>query len=220
MDNKSLMVVQNKDTGKLETVCLETGEVISKEGDNKDLSYFKFNYDMALLLCQRVREGYTLKRLGEDPLLPELAVIHYWLRSNASFKEEMKLARADRAEYFHDKVIDIADSTERGEQVQINKFKTDQYKWAAEKGNPDRYGNKTTVEGSVESKVTMIVLNTGITRKKPDIEVENVKEDTSAECTEQASLDNERGVQADVCETDPTIPEAWLETKEEETPED
>lgn len=198
MDNKSLVVVQNKDTGKLETVCLETGEVISKEGDNKDLSYFKFNYDMALLICQRVREGYTLKRLGEDPDLPELAVIHYWLRSNASFKEEMKLARADRAEYYHDKVLDIADGTERGEQVQVNKFKADQYKWAAEKGNPDRYGNKTTIDGTIENKVSMIVLNTGIVRKKPDIEVEHVKENESAECTEQTSMGNSGGIQKDV----------------------
>lgn len=211
MNSNSLVVVQNKDTGKLETVCLDTGEVISTEDDRRDLSHFKFNYQTALLICQKVREGSTLKKLGEDEELPDLAVIHYWMRSNASFQEEMKMARSDRAEYFHDQVLDIAEATERGEQVQVNKFKADQYKWAAEKGNPDRYGSKTTIDGTIESKVTMIVLNTGINRKKPDVEVINDK-DTSIEPPRQVSLGDTGRVQADVREEESPA----IEEKEED----
>jgi hypothetical protein len=210
MDNKSLVVVQNKDTGKLETVCLDTGEVISTEEDRRDLSRFKFNYETALLICQRVREGYTLKKLGDSPDLPALAVIHYWMRSNASFKEEMKMARSDRAEYYHDKVMEIADNTDSGEQVQVNKFKTDQYKWGAERGNPERYGNKTTIDGTIENKVSMIVLNTGISRKKPDIEVIN-DEDASTEQSGQVSVGDTGRVQADV----PVETQASEEVEEE-----
>jgi hypothetical protein len=185
MEN-NLVVVRDPDTGELQTVCLDTGEIISRESDRRDLSKYKFDYQTALLICQKVREGYTLKKLGEDKSLPNLPVIHYWLRSNASFKEEMKMARKDRAEYYHDQVIDIANDTTSTEQVQVNKFKTDQYKWAAEKGNPERYAKHTNIDGSIENKVSMIVLNTGINRKKPDIEVAH-EENESIEREQQAS---------------------------------
>jgi hypothetical protein len=199
MENNNLVVVRDPDTGELQTVCLDTGEVVSRESERRDLSKYKFNYETALLICQKVREGYTLKRLGEDPSLPSLPVIHYWQRTNESFREEMKLARKDRAEYYHDKVLDIADTTDSSEQVQVNRFKTDQYKWAAEKGNPERYAKHTNIDGSIENKVSMIVLNTGITRKKPDIEV-TYEENQSIERPEQASVVDGSGVQSDVQE--------------------
>lgn len=194
MEN-NLVVVRDPDTGELQTVCLDTGEIISRESDRRDLSKYKFDYQTALLICQKVREGYTLKKLGEDKSLPDLPVIHYWLRSNASFKEEMKMARKDRAEYYHDQVIDIANATTSAEEVQVNKFKTDQYKWAAEKGNPERYAKHTNIDGSIENKVSMIVLNTGINRKKPDIEVTHEEEDESIEREEQASVADRGRVQ-------------------------
>lgn len=172
--NSSHYIVKNKDTNQLETICLESGEVISRAG--VDLSVYRFNLDTAMLICQKVREGMTMQAVSNE-LGVDLSVIHYWQRANSNFAEEIKLARKDRADYYHDKVISIANEISDKDDVPVAKFKVDQYKWAAEKGNPDMYGAKTQVSGSIENKVSMIVLNTGINRIKKDIEVQYEQKD-------------------------------------------
>lgn len=162
-------IVRNKTTGKLETICLDTGDVL-RPGSEIDLLTYKFNYETAVLICQKIREGATMKVIGDDPSLPSLTVVHYWRRNNASFDEEIKLARKDRAEYYHDKVLDIADEVVDKDDVPVARFKADSYKWAAEKGDPASYGNKIEHTGS--NVAPTIVVMTGIARGKPDIEVE------------------------------------------------
>ena len=162
-------IVRNKTTGKLETICLDTGEIL-RPGSDINLITYKFNYETAVLICQSIREGATMKQLGDDPSLPSLTVIHYWRRNNASFDEEIKLARRDRAEYYHDKVLDIAAECVDKDDVPVARFKADTYKWAAEKGDPGSYGNKIEHTGS--NAAPTIVVMTGISRTKPDIEVD------------------------------------------------
>jgi hypothetical protein len=176
----STAIVKNKTTGQLETICLDTGEVLNTGINPKDMSKYKFNMDTALLVCQKIREGATLKQIGDDPALPNLTVIHYWRRSNLSFNEEIKLARKERAEYYHDKVLEIAEETVDRDEVTVAKFKTDQYRWAAEKGDPSSYGNK--IEHSGSNTAPSIVIVTGIKREL-DIEVteyEQVEEEKSS----------------------------------------
>jgi hypothetical protein len=166
-NNFNTALVKNPKTGALENVCLDTGEIL-RPVSLHDMEKYKFNFDMALLICQRVREGATLKELGDDPSLPSLTVIHYWRRNNATFDEEIKLARKDRAEYYADRVIEIAEQVVDKDDVPVAKFKSDVYKWAAEKGDPGSYGNKIEHTGS--NTATTLVVMTGIERK-PDIEV-------------------------------------------------
>jgi len=174
--NYSTHLVKNLVTGDLETICLDTGEVL-KAVSIHELDKYRFNFDMALLICQKIREGATLKQIGDDPTLPSLTVIHYWRRTNATFDEEIKLARKDRAEYYADKVIEIANEVVDKDDVPVAKFKADQYKWAAEKGDPSSYGNKIEHTGS--NVAPSIVVVTGISRL-PDVEViSNGTEDVS-----------------------------------------
>lgn len=200
-------VTKNPTTGKLEVICLDTGEVLSNEG--ADVAKYKYNMETALLVCQEIREGATLKKLSQK-LGIDLSVIHYWQRRYPQFAQEMKIARQERAEYFHDKVLELADEVIDRDDVAVARFKTDQYKWAAEKGNPEAYGNKTQVSGSIENKVSMIVLNTGIKRVKPDIEVDYEQKDTS-DTGQQISGDIGAGVQG-TAETESTS-----DTAEEES---
>jgi len=164
----SSAIVKNQATGKLETICLDTGEVLNVGVNPNDMSKYKFSLDTALLVCQKIREGATLKQIGDDPSLPSLTVIHYWRRSNLSFNEEIKLARKERAEFYHDKVLEITEQTVDRDEVTVAKFKADQYRWAAEKGDPSSYGNK--VEHSGSNTAPSIVIVTGI-KRQPDIEV-------------------------------------------------
>lgn len=174
-------LVKNKVTGELETVCLDTGEVI-KSLQVHEMDKYKFNFDMAMLVCQKIREGATLKEIADDATLPSLTVIHYWRRTNATFDEEIKLARKERAEYYHDRVLEIADEVVDRDDVPVAKFKADQYRWAAEKGDPSSYGNK--VEHSGSNTAPAIVVVTGIDRK-PDVITEAVEVEETPEIKEE-----------------------------------
>jgi hypothetical protein len=192
-NNFNTALVRNPKTGTLENICLDTGEVL-RPVNMHEMEKYKFNFDMALLICQRVREGATLKQLGDDPTLPSLTVIHYWRRTNATFDEEIKLARKDRAEYYADKVIEIAEEVVDKDDVPVAKFKADQYKWAAEKGDPGSYGNKIEHTGS--NTATTLVVMTGIQRR-PDIEVKYEEVTNTRSIDKQDEASDSRGVQAD-----------------------
>ena len=186
-------IVRNKQTGALETICLDTGDVL-RPGSEINLTEYKFNYETAVLVCQKIREGATLKQIGDDPSLPSLTVIHYWRRNNASFDAEIKLARKDRAEYYHDKVLDLADDIVDKDDVPVARFKADTYKWAAEKGDPSSYGSKIEHTGS--NVAPTIVVMTGIERIKPDIEVTDYENVSSTERREQISKAESGGVRS------------------------
>jgi len=165
----STAIVRNS-LGELETICLDTGEVISSVS-SQDLSKYRFNLETAALICQSIREGKTLKAIGEDTNFPSLQVVHYWRRTNATFDAEIKLARKERAEYYHDKVLDITDSVMDKDEVAVARFKTEQYKWAAEKGDPSSFGNK--IEHTGNNTAPAFIVITGVPRRKIDIEVES-----------------------------------------------
>ena len=209
--NNSTAVVRNKETNKLETICLDTGEVLTQD---VDLSKFRFQLETAMLICQAIREGATLKSIGDNPAFPSLTVVHYWRRSNATFDEEIRMARKDRAEYYHDKVLEIAEDTIDRDDVVVAKFKADQYKWAAEKGDPSSYGNK--IEHSGSNVAPTIVVMTGIDRK-PDIEVIDYEEVQNTESRREICDVDGGGVRADVHASSETTDEETIAEREEET---
>jgi hypothetical protein len=187
-------LVRNSITNKLETICLDTGDVL-RPGSEVSLSKYKFDFNTAVAICQSIREGKTLKQIDDDPSLPSLTVVHYWRRNNATFDEEIKLARKDRAEYYHDRVLDLANSEMDKDDVPVAKFKADAYKWAAEKGDPASYGNK--IEHSGSNVAPTIVVVTGIERK-PDIEVEYEEVHSVGRIDEQDGDSDGSGVQSDM----------------------
>lgn len=180
-------VVRDKESGELQVINMDTGEVVSSETNLIPQETFAFSYELAMLICQKVADGATLAQLDKDPELPPLHIIQHWRRSQPMFDAEIKLARKQRADIYHDRVAEIAENAANmgyvtKEELAGAKLAVDQYKWLAEKGNPDAYGNKVTHEGSEEKPITMRVINTGINRTKPDIlitkEVQNESEIT------------------------------------------
>jgi hypothetical protein len=110
---------------------------------------------------------------------------------NPTFDEEIKLARKQRAEYYHDKVIDLAEKITDDDNVAVAKFKADQYRWAAEKGDPASYGNKIEHTGS--NVAPSIIVFTGIDRSaKPDI-IEVISEQKNTGNSGQQISDAESG---------------------------
>ena len=177
LDASNTAIVLNKQTGKYEVICLDTGEVINQK-DQVDLSKYRFNLEQGLRICQAIREGKTLMEIADDPTFPSIHVISYWRKMQPQFDEEIKLARKQRAEYYHDKVLELANTISDDDNVAVAKFKADQYRWAAEKGDPSSYGNKIEHTGS--NVAPSIIVYTGIDRRQPDIiEVTNEQKNTS-----------------------------------------
>lgn len=188
-------VVKDPESGELQVIDMTTGEVISSESNLIPEETFAFSYEMAMLICQKVAAGATFASLDRDPDVPPLHIINHWRRSQPMFDAEMRLARKQRADMYHDKVAEVAANAANlnyvsREELANAKLAADQYKWLAEKGNPDAYGNKVTHEGSEEKPITMRVINTGINRSLPDVVV-------AAKEVQNGKIDNGRITEAE-----------------------
>lgn len=139
-------------------------------------THYPFNEVTMDVICMRVTEGATITELGEEDGFPPAHVMYRWVRKYKEFGKNLIQARKDRAHYFADQVIDIANQTTKKGEVPVNQLKINANKWAAEKGNSSEYGNSTTVKGDKDNPVTFVI-DTGIRREieeKEPIEVESV----------------------------------------------
>ena len=178
VNDPDLMVVLNKNTGEYDTIHVPTGEVISGSELSAQSKKFVFNADIArVYVCQLLREGRTMLDISKMSDMPSASLISSWRQRHPMFKEALELARKERAEVYHDKVVEQADElvsdSPTKEEIAGKKVAIDAYKWAASKGDPSRYGPKQEVT-TKEEKATTIVLNTGIVRRS-DQEVEDVE---------------------------------------------
>lgn len=116
---------------------------------------------LADIICQRVAEGDTFVKICAEPNMPSYGTLTRWRRQHTHFDEMLEQARADRAEFFHDSVIKSAEEVKTKDDAVIQKAKMDAYKWAAEKGNPDKFGNRTKISGDKGAPLQLII-DTGV----------------------------------------------------------
>lgn len=169
--SKNEIVVRNETTGELELIDLLTGQILSNNANPLPMTPYSFSYEKAIYICQLVKEGKTMKEISDMPDMPPEQVISHWQRTDRMFAEELKIARRERAEFYHDQAMTIAKTAAKGvhkDDVPALSLAAKVYQWGAEKAKPESYGNKVTHEGSVEKPILMRVINTGISRK-PDV---------------------------------------------------
>lgn len=176
MGNSVNEIIVRNEAGDLEVIDLLTGDVIrNNRAMTPPPSIYKFSYDIALYICQLTKQGKTLKQVSMEPDMPSLEVLSHWLRTEKMFAAEMQLARRERAEHYHDEAMEIAQKAAKGvhkDDVPALALASKIYQWGAEKAKPESYGNKVTHEGSETKPILMRVINTGISRTKPDVTVE------------------------------------------------
>ena len=136
-----------------------------------------FNQEVADEILRRVIEGATIQAISREPGSPPAWQIYVWGMENPTFGEHLKRARQLRAEFFHDKAIDVAIEAKRKSDVSVAKLKSDTYKWAAEAGSPAQYGRKYLSEEHGKPAPTVIVIDTGIRRERsePTIVIESTE---------------------------------------------
>lgn len=150
-----------KENGKLWQVDLATGDEApcALEGTLQTMPRTRYSLELAGRITQAVREGASIASLSKLPEYPSASVLYSWARKHPDFGDALNMAREDRAEYYHDKVLEAVEELVDKEDVPVTKEKVAAYKWAAEKGNPSRYGKGSSAD--IAGNVTIIV-DTGI----------------------------------------------------------
>jgi len=170
----SVLVLLNKNTGKLETFNIHTGELVATEGTVP--STFVYSVEMGEAICNLIREGRTVHEIATLKGMPPLHLIYRWRNAHPDFSQKLKAAKHDRADYFHDKAVEVLEKSDgfTKDEAPMTKLRFDGYLKLAEKNNPEEYTDKNKqVAGS---STTVIMIDTGIRRHETIIEGEVLDE--------------------------------------------
>lgn len=162
----NLLHIWNKEAQKYDIIDVSTGRHFAQE-EYKPVAH-TYSTMLADHICGMIREGRTLQDICRQQDMPSINRIYGWLNLHPDFKRRYQMARKDRADHFHDKALDIALHVSHKDDVPAAKLAVDTLKWAAEKANPEQYGQKTEVKQTGGQSVT-ITLHTGVLdTKMPD----------------------------------------------------
>lgn len=155
--------IYNSNTRSYEVIDLNTGRVhnavIGEETVPETYSLL-----MGDKLCHHIREGKTLREICKMDDMPDIHRFYAWLAIYPQLRVRYEQARKQRADSFHDQLIEVAMGVADKDDVPVAKLKIETLKWAAEKASPDYYGKKEEkVAGGTSISV---VLHTGVLDSK------------------------------------------------------
>lgn len=187
-----LLHIWNKESQKYDIIDISTGRNFAQE-EHKPVAH-TYSTMLADHICGLVREGRTLKDICQQKDMPTINRIYGWLNIYPDFKRRYQMARRDRADHFHDEALSIALNVGHKDDVPAAKLAVDTLKWAAEKANPENYGQKTEVKQTSAQSVT-ITLHTGVldTKMPEDIIVDEFGNFKGFGDGAQVGMDQESG---------------------------
>ena len=164
-----IQLLWNDRINKYEAIDLRTGQMCAtytakvQKIDPRSISYTP---DMGDRVIDCVRRGASLTKIAKDPTMPPVSAIYLWRSQNPEFKRRLEMAYKDRAENYHDEAIEIAMSAVHSpKEMQAGlKLAVSTLQWAAEKGNPDRYGSKKETGGHAGG--VTVIIDTGVRTKQ------------------------------------------------------
>lgn len=108
---------------------------------------------VATIICERIADGESLRRICRDEDMPGRTTVWQWLDAHPEFAAQYARAREMQAEGFFEEIIEIADDGRRDYQetdegaflvdhdhIQRAKLRVDARKWVAARMAPKRYG--------------------------------------------------------------------------------
>jgi hypothetical protein len=164
----SLTKIQRvNDLGELVEVDLITGRTIVLQ-DLRNLlpaESFQYTTQIADIIAGLLREGHSIPAISELDGMPRAQTIYGWRRRYPDFGEKVRQAIEDSAYVFADKTMKVAAKLEEAHKDEVPGLRgaADQYRWAAEKYNPEQFGQKTKVSGDSSAPIN-IIIDTGIRR--------------------------------------------------------
>ncbi len=125
----------------------------------------KFPYTEGLVvdILDEIREGKTVTEIGKLDKMPPAKYIRWMMGKYPEFKAWADAAKQDRAEFFHDKIEELARLT-TNDNARPNTLKLKAYMWLAQVGNPKEFAPKPQEQN--KGNITFII-NTGVPDAKP-----------------------------------------------------
>lgn len=111
------------------------------------------------LICEKVVEGLSLKKICEMPGMPSYATLSHWRRNIAEVDERLAQAREDRGEYLRDLAMEAIEGMDE-DNVASSTARHKAMVWAAGVDN-SRYSPKAKIDATI-SNPTQILVYTGI----------------------------------------------------------
>ncbi len=115
----------------------------------------KYTKKLGELICLRLTNGESLKKICEDSKMPSRISVHAWLldEEKKEFLNNYKTAINIRTENMFDDIEDIA---ENDGEVQRDRLRVDTRKWYLSKVMPKKYGDKLDLTSGGEKLPTPI----------------------------------------------------------------
>ena len=162
-----LYLIPKQDGQQINLVDIRTGEIVNTTGIT-----WEYRDQIGQVICNYIRDGETLKKISAKPGFPPLHILHLWRKHTPEFKVLLRDAELDRADFYQacaiEKSEEALDQAEQPKDINTaTKNLVDTYKWAAEKDNPEKYGNKTKIIGDPDAPISFII-DTGIRREDPE----------------------------------------------------
>jgi len=107
--------------------------------------------EIAALICERVAQGEPLNAIYSEPNMPKRATVYGWIRKYPEFAAMYARAQEDRADYFADEIVAVADDSRLA--PDDRRVRVDARKWVAAKLRPRRYGERVELSGDPERPV-------------------------------------------------------------------
>ncbi|MCK5316302.1 MAG: hypothetical protein KAJ55_00230 [Anaerolineales bacterium] len=107
-----------------------------------------YTEELATNICHRLADGESLRKICEDPKMPNASTVHLWvLQDREEFSKQYTDARMAQALYWADELVEISDQKETEEIHQRSRLRVDTRKWALSKVLPKVFGEKIAHTG-------------------------------------------------------------------------
>lgn len=136
-------------------------------------SIYKNKRDLCLEIAMEIANGKTFYQLDKLKQFPSTRTVFYWYARDQEFKNLIDEARRVRAEFYHDKLVEVAEDVEE-DNARSSKVKADIFKTLMSVNDKERFGQATKQEPSPP--VVNIVFQTGIHREDSTKVIEVVHE--------------------------------------------
>jgi hypothetical protein len=101
-------------------------------------------------ILERVANGAMLMQLEKEPDFPSRSTILSWINAAPERREQYEMARRDQADYFSEQLDDVNAKLLAGTIDPASaRALSDNLKWSAKVGRPERYGDKSQVDLNV-----------------------------------------------------------------------
>jgi hypothetical protein len=122
-----------------------------------------YSDELALEICTRIGRGQSLKKITDDPNMPDDNTVYKWIHTDVNgFKDKYARACEERSEAMAEDILSIADDgtndwmTVEGkngneyqvvnnEAMQRSRLRIETRKWLMAKTKPKKYGDKIDV---------------------------------------------------------------------------